>query len=375
MKINILSGEGDPRNTKTWSGTPFNIYTSLKKKKYLGEVFSIEENELHKSYISKALTRYYNFITRNNRPDMINFSFKYLRLLNSYIVYKLTKKSESKHSLHCGTLTLPFIRIPKNQSHYLYIDGTWNLWVNSATNISFFSEKNKNTIEQLEYKSFQQVKHIFSIGQHVKENLINHYKISPEKITIVGTGTGVIQPYLGKKDYKNNKILFAAKGRFEDKGGELVLKAFDKALKKNPNLHLSIVGQNHYSDITKHPNISTYGFIPIQELQELFNTHSLFIMPALNEPWGLVYIEALLCKMPIMGLNKNSFPELSGNGKFGVGIEGSNPDNLADSILQLFENIDTMEIMGEKGQEYALNNFSWDLTVEKIINVIYPNKY
>lgn len=372
MKINILSGEGDPRDPKTWSGTPFNIYNALVKNNYLENVFLINGNNIFYRYTNKLLRRYYNYLTRSNRPDMINFSYKYLRLINSLIVIKLTKKSKSKRTLHCGTLTLPFIKIPKNQFHYLFIDGTWNLWVKSATNIASFSTNDIDRIEQLEYKSFHQVNHIFSIGEHVKENLVKHYKILPEKITVVGTGTGIIQPYFGKKDYNNGKILFVAKGRFDDKGGNLVLKGFIKALEKNPGLHLSIVGQNNYNDLTKHPNISTYGFIPIEELQELFNSHSLFVMPALNEPWGLVYIEALLCKMPIIGLNKNSFPELSGYGKFGIGIDNSNPDVLANTIVQLFANVNSMESMGIKGQEHALNNFTWDLTVQKMINVIYP---
>ncbi|RZL69170.1 MAG: glycosyltransferase [Pedobacter sp.] len=191
-----------------------------------------------------------------------------------------------------------------------------------------------------------------------------------EKITVVGTGTGIIKPFYEKKNYTKPKILFAAKGRFKDKGGDLVLKAFFKALETLPELELSIVGQNDYSDQISHPRIKTYGFVSIEELQQLFNSHSLFLMPALNEPWGLVYIEAMLCKMPIVGLNRNSFPELSKNGEYGAII--SEPDSvaLADSIIRLFEDPIQLEQIGIEAQKFALANFTWENTVNKILKVM-----
>ena len=36
-----------------------------------------------------------------------------------------------------------------------------------------------------------------------------------------------------------------------------------------------------------------------------------------NEPWSLVYLETLACKMPIIGLNQNAFPEECGYSSYG----------------------------------------------------------
>jgi glycosyltransferase involved in cell wall biosynthesis len=221
--------------------------------------------------------------------------------------------------------------------------------------------------EILEKKAYQQFKHIFPLSEYVKKDLINHYEINPDKITVVGSGLGIIKPYFEKKDYQNNKILFTAKGRFKDKGGLLVLEAFKKAYDKNPNLQLTIVGQNDYNKKIDHPGIKTLGFVSIQILQELFNSHSLFLMPATNEPWGLVYLEALACKTPIMGLNRNAFPELSGHGKYGYILNNETPEELAGQLLKVMNSHEELKQKGEAGQKYCLENFSWENTTEKII--------
>jgi glycosyltransferase involved in cell wall biosynthesis len=214
------------------------------------------------------------------------------------------------------------------------------------------------------------MEHIFPISEYVKENLVGHYGLNSKKITVVGTGLGLIKPYYGLKNYSNGKVLFAAKGRFEDKGGFLVLEAFKIALKSNPNLELTIVGQNEYTEKVKLLKVKTYGFIPIDELQVIFNASSLFLMPAFNEPWGLVYLEAMACKIPIIGLNRNSFPEISSQGKYGFGLDNENPEDLAKIIVDAFANPEHLEKIGKKAQEYCLNRFTWANTISKIVQTI-----
>ncbi|MFZ4103048.1 MAG: glycosyltransferase family 4 protein [Sphingobacterium thalpophilum] len=164
--------------------------------------------------------------------------------------------------------------------------------------------------------------------------------------------------------------MFTAKARFLDKGGDLVIAAFRKALEIDPQLHLTIVGSEEGQKINDCPNVTTLGFIPLEDLQKLFDTHSLFLMPAFNEPWGLVYLEAMACKMPIMGLNRNSFPELSGYGKYGFCIEDGNSATLANAIVEAFNNPTQLKEMGEQAQAYVLEKFSWEKTVNQILQII-----
>jgi glycosyltransferase involved in cell wall biosynthesis len=371
MKINLISAFGDPRSPKTWSGTTYNVSQALLEQHGLEGAYTASTNNIIFKVAMQLLRLYYKLrFYKGKNHMMMPFRFTWWRYLSAYSASNFLKKSSSKNMLHFSTLSLPLPNDTKQENHYCLIDATWNIWLNNATNIDLIEPKDRDIIQSLDYKTFQQVKHIFPISEYVKQNLIKYYNIPESKITVVGTGTGIIQPYFGKKDYRNGKILFVAKGRFNDKGGDLVLKTFDILLKKYPNLELSIVGQNDYSSSIQHPNIKTYGFIDLNELQVIFNSCSLFIMPALNEPWGLVYIEAMLCRMPIIGLNKNSFPELSNNGEFGIGVDIPDPAILSSKISELLERPELMESIGNSAQQFAIKNYTWTNVASKILSVI-----
>jgi len=373
MKINVISAFGDPRSHSTWSGTTKNISDALEKIDSLEGAYEASENNFTFKVLKQACRLWYKLrFYKGKKQMMMPFRFGVWRHLSAYSGSIFLKEAKYKNLLHFSTLSLPESKMIsfENHNHFCVIDATWNLWEKNSTNIGLISKSSQKVIEKLEKQSFEQVKHIFSISEYVKHNLINHYKIPEAKITVVGTGTGIITPYYGSKDYSNGKILFVAKGRFEDKGGPIVLEAFDLLLKKYPHLELHIVGQNDYSAMIKHPQISTYGFIPLNELQELFNTCSLFIMPALHEPWGLVYIEAMLCKMPIIGLNRNAFPEISNYGKFGIGVDSPDANSIALSIDAMLSDVNKMREIGEKAQTWALEKFTWDNVAKRIMDVV-----
>lgn len=364
VKINICA-LGDPKDPGTWSGTPYNLYRELDRMDALGTAFDsyIPFNRRRDSWINKLGKLYYG-----SENHLYRGAFQ--RYARAAKIRFATAASGTNLTLHTGSLDLPFLLPPRNQKHFLYCDSTWHLWSSYARNFDGFSRRLLRDAEILERKTYAQMTHIFPIAEYVREDLISHYGISPDKITVVGTGLGVIQPYHGPKDYTNGKIVFAAKGRFEDKGGHLALAAFERAVKVKPELEMIVVGKNDYSDKIDHPGIRTYGYLPVDELQKIFNKGSLFLMPAISEAWGLVYLEALACRMPIVGLNRKSFPEISGYGKYGFGLDEPDPVQLGDLLVEAFNRPDQLAAMGDSGQKYCAERFTWKQVVRRIIEAV-----
>lgn len=365
LKINVCS-LGNPLSPKTWSGTVFKICEELRKVKALGA--TLESNQFLNNIIRKIIRRIGIIYYRNSKDIERGYPERYLK--SKYVQNNL-KKNKVTNILHFGTLDLPFINSKLKSNHFLFCDSTWNLWSNLSTQKSEYRTRLIKDAEILEKKSYEQVKHIFTISKYVKRNMVEHYNISESKITPVGTGRGNIIPYYGNKDYKNGLILFVAKGRFSDKGGNLLIEAFNNALKSNPSLKLIIVGDKNYKEIIgEQKNISVYGYVEQEQLQNFFNEATLFVMPALNEPWGLVYLEALSCKIPVVGLNRNSIPEITQYGEYGFCINESNPIEISNVILKAYNNPLELQKMGEEGQKYCLANYNWENTVSKIIETI-----
>jgi glycosyltransferase involved in cell wall biosynthesis len=359
-----LCALGDPRNPRTWSGTPFHIYTELVGRDRCGDTFDVEKHPLRR-VVATLSARLYGTRDLYRTPPL-----RYARAVEAT---RRTARAVSKHTLHTGTLSLPFPWPPRGQRHYLFCDSTWDLWSRHSTEMDGYPARLRASAEALERRAYDQMAHIFPTARYVKQNLIEHYGVPPSKITPVGTGLGVIQPFHGEKDYSSGRILFAAKGRFADKGGELVLAAFALARRVNPRLELTIVGQNDYASVSA-DGVTALGHLTIEDLQQVFNTHALFVMPALNEPWGLVYLEAMACKMPIVGLDRNSFPELSGGGERGIALDTATPRELAQTLVDAFADLARLRAMGERAYRYATQTFSWAGTVDTILRTIDANE-
>jgi glycosyltransferase involved in cell wall biosynthesis len=362
VKLNLCA-IGDARSPKTWSGTPFSIYNELKKSVKVGAVIDAGLPLVPKA-ILYALSSLLYGTTFYARSPIVRYPSAAISMM------KLRKMGMSNPTLHFGTFGLPYLNSTKSQKNYLICDYTWNLLFQNIRGTNICSNRLSDTFDRLEHRAYCQVNHIFSISEYVKKNLIDHYGIPDSKITVTKTGLGIIKPFYKKKSYTNKKILFAAKGRFKEKGGELVVASFNQALRYDSRLHLTIVGCDEAQRYKRFKNVTFKGFIPKNELQSLFNTHSLFIMPAYREPWGLSYLEAMACKMPILGLRRNSFPEISCNGKYGFIIEKPDPGRIAKVLVDAFANPKKLESIGIQAQEYCLRNYSWAKTVDTILNVI-----
>jgi glycosyltransferase involved in cell wall biosynthesis len=214
--------------------------------------------------------------------------------------------------------------------------------------------------------------HIFTISECARADVIEHYAISADRVTAVGTGMGNIRAAEGRKDYSGRTTLFVAKQRFEEKGGLLILEGFRLAQKADSRLKLVVVATEPFRHMTEQvPNAVFRSAVPWEELEAYFNQAALFAMPALYEPWGLVYIEALACRTPVLGLNRNALPELTQNGKYGFLLNDTNPSSVATALLDAFSDIGRLAEMGNGGQKYVGERYSWDIVASKICRELF----
>ena len=224
--------------------------------------------------------------------------------------------------IHTGTLDLPVPEIRGGVRRYLYCDHTWNLSLKYRPDASALSPSARAYFEQLERKSYAQMTHIFTFGRFVRQNLIDHYGVSARKVTAVGSGMGKVPPLHEAREYDGATLLFVAKHLFSAKGGFLLLDAFRIAREQRPNLRLVIVGDPKHSKLAgSQPGVEFHSYLDLAELVALYRRASLLTQPMLNDPWGQVYLEAMLSRTPVVGLRRNGLPEILENGRHGFLVD------------------------------------------------------
>lgn len=375
-RIGVVS-HGDPWSEATWSGTVKNIAEALGR-----QGFSIVGVNPRSTLYERLwfLVRYQAGLLRC-RPSLARLAAQirllrgadrsdFLRTRSSRMRQAERLRSKARSAsvhrvLHMSNMSLPLD--DDDLEHYLVCDSTWHSLIINLDTRHRFPARYSSYFEELERLCFARVSHFFPLARYVADDLEGHYGIDPARITVVGSGRGHMEPYFGEKDYHAQRVLFAARVRFEEKGGSLLVDAFRLALQRIPDLHLTLVGasgQEHL--LAKTRNLTVLPHVSAQELEQLFREATLFAMPAPAEPWGLVYLEALASKTPILGVRRNALPELAGDGRFGFIADEPEPEAIAEALVSAFSDPQRLRRMGEDGQRHCLATYSWDRVAERI---------
>ncbi|HZP12817.1 MAG TPA: glycosyltransferase family 4 protein [Nevskiaceae bacterium] len=362
--IFLACPDGEPTSASTWSGTPLRLLTEIQKRGRLA-------GSLDTSALPPRIARFCWWIAKHVFGG--DLAYAYSPVTRFFRALRLHRKlgRAPLNVLHTGTLGMPLVWRRRDQEHFLFCDTTWHLAAVHSPDLKQLGPVLRRLAEWMDRRSYSQMAHIFTIGRHVRDDLISHYGVSPDRVTAVGTGRGSIEAYAGAKRYDNGEMLFVAKLRAQEKGVALVAAAFAMAVRRNRNLKLTLIGRDEYAHFAAEiPNVAAKAFVSAEELQKAFEKASLFVMPARYEPWGLVYLEALACRTPIVALDRNAGPEFCDNGRSGFLLEREDPEALAALMVEAFADPADLAKKGEHGQRLVREAYRWDRTTDQIIHAM-----
>jgi len=201
--------------------------------------------------------------------------------------------------------------------------------------------------------------------------------VNSDQIRVIfnGVNTECYAPFLKSKS--KNSLLFV--GRLEpNKGLHVLLKSLEYL---NSPIELTIVGPT--SEISKEYServllnianinkkmfhrVKYIGVIEKEELVQLYQEATLLVCPSLSEPFGIVNLEALSCKTPVIASNVGGIPHIIRNNKNGILVPPNDPPELAKAIQSLLDNEQIRREFGEDGRKWVVQNFSIEAVAERL---------
>ncbi len=226
----------------------------------------------------------------------------------------------------------------------------------------------KDQLAEREACAYRALTHVFCLSQSTAHELVSEYGLDRSRVSVTGTGTGPIRAYHGSKDYANGKILFVAKQRTEEKGIGLLLEAFPLVKRARPDATLTVVGGGlDRSQLSTLPaGVTVIANLELPELEKAFQEAAIFAMPALFEPWGLVYLEAMLCRTPVLGLRRRALPEMTANGRYGFLVDEPTPQLVADGLIRGLADPGLLARMGDEGQQHVQSTYTWTAMADRM---------
>ena len=223
---------------------------------------------------------------------------------------------------------------------------------------------------------------ILAVSQYTKDQLIQLQHVPEHRIDVF---PNTLDPFFnppvqfGKPDYlrrrygidQDEKILFtlARMNTGEGyKGYDMVLMLLPSLLREGYRIKYIIAGKADDSEEKRIKRLINElkiesmvllpGYIAEEEIIDHYQLADLFIMPSKGEGFGIVYLEALACGVPVIAGNKDGSTEALQYGKLGKLVNPDDKEEILEAVKELLNNRpDSTVLQKEMLSFFSFNQF------------------
>ena len=217
---------------------------------------------------------------------------------------------------------------------------------------------------------------IIAISYSIKRSLLK-MGLDKDKITVVYNGLDLdkfksVRPIDFKSNYKwkEGDLVVGYIGQLSLlKGVNDFIDAAKLVNKIEKNIRFIIIGDSledkkykeslikSVKDRSLSENIQFTGWL--DNIENAYSSIDIVVVPSIfDEPFGLINIEAMASKTPVIATRTGGIPEIVIHGETGFLVDKNCPEQIADRILELDSNADMRLIMGSNGKNRVYNLFN-----------------
>jgi phosphatidylinositol alpha-1,6-mannosyltransferase len=247
----------------------------------------------------------------------------------------------------------------------------------------------------LKKKMVAQADKILAVSNFTKQQICSAQKVDGDNIVIF---PNTIDPYFAipdkfnvdrqlKEKYglaDNDTVLFTLarlSSAEQYKGYDIVLECLPAILLKYPATKYIIGGKYDAAekervdkiilDLNIGHAVIVAGFIKDEELVAHYQMADLFIMPSSKEGFGIVFIEAMVCGLPVMAGNIDGSVDALCNGELGTLVNPLIKTEIIDAVSNFLEHKDIVNADYKFNlQQNALKYFEFDVFAKRLKNIL-----
>ena len=325
------------------------------------------------------------------RGGRLTTSWCYSQLTDAYVLGALRRgiSSNSGDRRIDAVLMIDALTILQ-EPFFTYYASSWDALISSACSAERYAALRRITPANMqrrrerELSVYERATGVIAQSHWLRRSLIEQSGIPPEKIHVVPPAIvagksegGPVQP-LREREAPRRKLLFVGRQYevhdFYRKGGDLAVAALGILRRDyDPQITLTIVGMEKWPLHGGPPEgVNLLGVLPPSEVVKLYDSHDLFVMPSRQEPFGLVFVEALSRGMPCVARNAYAMPEIVTPGVSGGLIDGDDVHELATTIATILADDEVYKECYARAPQIAAY-FSWDRAARDIVQIITEN--
>lgn len=226
---------------------------------------------------------------------------------------------------------------------------------------------------------------IITPSEYSRQDIIDTYKIEPEKVTTVLQAAPAhiskvddnaeLERIRKKYDLPDDYILGVGSVQ-PRKNLPRLIEAYSHLASQHSDLPpLILVGKKAWLSDSSIDSAAKFGvadkvrftgFVPDEDLSAIYTAAKLFVYPSFFEGFGIPPLEAMQCGVPVIAGNKTSIPEVVADA--GILVDPFDIHGIADAMLRVLEDGDLQAELIEKGFQRA-KQFSWKKAARETLDI------
>lgn len=220
--------------------------------------------------------------------------------------------------------------------------------------------------------AYTNARRLVTWSQWAKDSLSADYGVSGEKVRVVfpGVDTAYYKPDGAQRPGDGVVRLLFVGGDFARKGGQDVLRWARESGAKQPREVHFVTGEKDLADLP--PNVFVHNGVTANspELIRLYQRSDLFVLPTRADAFGIVFLEAMACGLPVVATDIAAVPEMVEDGRTGFLVKPDDFASLAARLDVLVEDAALRREMGERSREHALSKFDQRANYARLVDVV-----
>lgn len=252
-----------------------------------------------------------------------------------------------------------------------------------GSDVPFYDMSNKmlqnvhRPLTPLTKRIWKRAKNIVALSESLKTTALETNKFQSIDVIPNGIESEIFKPQIQLHRGGNSFRLVTVSRLIERKGIQHVLHAIARL--EEEDISLTIIGTGNYeaqlktlcAELSLNKKVTFKGYYPRESLPNLLSTKDVFILPSLAESFGMVFIEAMSCGLPIIAGKVGGVPDYV-HPENGILVEPENVDAIQAAIMALRNDRTLRLTMSKANRTKAVNEYSWNKIAERYLD-IYKN--
>lgn len=225
-------------------------------------------------------------------------------------------------------------------------------------------------------------------SSYMKKELINVFGIPEDKVCPIYNGVSVdsltcrlpgevIGSFREQYARPEEKIVFFVGRLVQEKGLQVLLEAAPKILEGHPRTRFVIAGKGPVREAMEEKvrememgdRVAFTGYVDNETRNLLYASADVAVFPSLYEPFGIVALEGMATRTPVIVSDTGGLSEIVDHGIDGLKFPPGSPGSLAESVLQILKDDTTARRLAKKAFQKVVYDYSWEGIARKTVEV------